>query len=169
LRFRVEPGEVAFTDRCLGAVRQDVRAEVGDFVVQTRDGVASYQLAVVVDDAASGITHVLRGEDLSHSTPRQLQLYRALGLPEPEYAHVPLVMGGAGERLAKRGGGFTVSEWRSAGVPAERVVGLLAHLSGLSALLPRRAAELVSDFSLDKVPKERARLDASSLARWLSP
>jgi glutamyl-tRNA synthetase len=92
-RFRAQPGEVRFVDGLQGPYSQDVEAVVGDFVVRRNDGVASYQLAVVVDDAATGITHVLRGDDLLSSTPRQLQLYAALGLTAPEFFHVPLVLG----------------------------------------------------------------------------
>src|SRR5262249_28652130 len=102
LRFRVPSGEVSFQDQVRGSFAQDVQREVGDFVVRRTDGVASYQLAVVVDDAASGISHVLRGEDLLASTPRQLLLFASLGLAPPVYAHVPLLAAKGGERLAKR-------------------------------------------------------------------
>jgi glutamyl-tRNA synthetase len=153
LRFRPRPGVTAFEDLLHGRSEQDVEAVVGDFVVRRNDGVASYQLAVVVDDAFSGITHVLRGDDLLSSTPRQLQLFEALGLPPPRYAHVPLLLGTDGKRLAKRAGAFAVTELRQAGVPAERVVGLLAAWSGLGEGAPARAAELVPGFSLAHLPR----------------
>ncbi|MGA9522598.1 MAG: tRNA glutamyl-Q(34) synthetase GluQRS [Myxococcaceae bacterium] len=152
VRFRPREGEVCFEDGLHGPYCQDVAREVGDFVVRRNDGVASYQLAVVVDDAASGITHVLRGDDLLSSTPRQLLLYEALVHPPPTFAHVPLILGPDGKRLAKREGAFAVTELREAGVPAERVVGLLAGWSGLDPT-PRPARELVPEFDLLKVPR----------------
>ncbi len=152
LRFRPTEGAVCFEDGVHGRICQDVSAEVGDFVVRRVDGVASYQLAVVVDDAASGVTHVLRGDDLLASTPRQLQLYEALGLQAPAFAHVPLVMGADGKRLAKREGAFAVAELRRAGVPAERVLGLLAGWSGLG-YSPCSAAELAGRFQWVVLPR----------------
>lgn len=153
LRFRVEPGEVGFTDLLAGPVSQDVEREVGDFVVRRADMVASYQLAVVVDDAASQVTHVLRADDLLSSTPRQLLLYRALGLAPPSHAHVPLVLGADGKRLAKRTGSFAVAELRERKVPPERVVGLLARWSGLSDGSPVRAEELAVGFETSRVAR----------------
>lgn len=153
LRFRPRPGSVCFEDAVHGRYCQDVVSDVGDFVVRRGDGVASYQLAVVVDDADSNVTHVLRGDDLLASTPRQLLLYEALGLSPPQHAHVPLVMNEDGKRLSKREGAFAVTELREAGVPAERVVGLLAAWSGLGAG-PTRARDLVPQFRLDAVPRE---------------
>ncbi len=153
LRFRARPGVVRFEDLVCGPFEQDVQAAVGDFVVRRNDGVASYQLAVVVDDAESGVTCVLRGDDLLSSTPRQIQLYRALGHAVPAFAHVPLLMGTDGKRLAKREGAFAVAELRRAGVPAERVVGLLASWSGLGPCRPVRAEELVAELRLDRIPK----------------
>jgi glutamyl-Q tRNA(Asp) synthetase len=95
---------VAWTDRRLGAQRQDVTHAVGDFVLQRADGPWSYQLAVVVDDAAQGITHVVRGEDLADNTPRQIHLQRLLGLPTPRYLHTPLVRDAHGDKLSKQTG-----------------------------------------------------------------
>jgi glutamyl-Q tRNA(Asp) synthetase len=103
-RLRVPAGVVAWTDRRLGEQRQDVQQEVGDFVLRRADGLWAYQLAVVVDDAAQGITGVVRGEDLADNTPRQLVLQRALGLPAPSYLHTPLVLGADGEKLSKQNG-----------------------------------------------------------------
>ena len=152
IRFRPRSGEVCFEDAIRRRVCQDVQREVGDFVVRRNDGVASYQLAVVVDNAYSGVTHVLRGDDLLPSTPRQLLLYEALGIAAPRYAHVPLVVGPDGKRLAKREGSLAVSELREAGVPPERVVGLLASWSGLGEG-PARPAELSVNFDLTRVPR----------------
>jgi len=121
--------------------------------VRRNDGVASYQLAVVVDDAASGITDVLRGEDLLASTPRQLQLYEALGLKAPRFWHVPLVLGEDGRRLAKREGAFALAELRERGVPAEPVLGLLAAWSGLGEGAPVSLEELVRRFRPEALPR----------------
>jgi glutamyl-Q tRNA(Asp) synthetase len=103
-RLRVPPGTVGWTDRRLGPQSQDVAREVGDFVLKRGDGLHAYQLAVVVDDAAQGITHVVRGADLADNTARQLLLQRALGLPHPSYLHAPLVLGAGGEKLSKQNG-----------------------------------------------------------------
>src|SRR5262245_29566513 len=118
LRFRPTPATVTrFDDLLHGPQAQDVEAVVGDFVVRRNDGVASYQLAVVVDDAASSVTDVLRGDDLLSSTARQLQLIDALGLPRPRHAHVPLLLGEDGKRLAKREGALAVTDLRAMRVP----------------------------------------------------
>ena len=93
-----------WTDRRLGAQTQDDSAEVGDFVLKRADGLWAYQLAVVVDDAAQGITHIVRGQDLADNTPRQIMLQRALGLPTPQYLHTPLVLAADGQKLSKQNG-----------------------------------------------------------------
>ncbi len=95
---------IAWTDRRLGAMRQDVAEEIGDFVLKRADGVWAYQLAVVVDDAAQGITDVVRGEDLAGNTARQILLQRRLGLPTPRYLHTPLVLAASGDKLSKQTG-----------------------------------------------------------------
>ncbi|MCK8497573.1 tRNA glutamyl-Q(34) synthetase GluQRS [Myxococcus fulvus] len=153
IRFRARPGEVHFIDALMGPYAQDVDAVVGDFVVRRNDGVASYQLAVVVDDAASDITHVLRGDDLLSSTPRQLQLYDALAKRAPDFLHVPLVHGEDGKRLAKREGAFALAELRERGVAPERVLGLLAAWSGLGDGTPRTLDELLRAFSIEALPR----------------
>ena len=98
------PVVIDWTDRRLGAQRQDVTHEVGDFVLRRADGLWAYQLAVVVDDAAQGVTDVVRGEDLADNTPRQILLQRDLGLPTPRYLHLPLVRGADGAKLSKQNG-----------------------------------------------------------------
>ena len=99
------PGPViAWADRRLGAQQQNVAREVGDFVLKRADGLWAYQLAVVVDDAALGVTHVVRGEDLADNTPRQIVLQRALGLSTPAYLHTPLVLAADGKKLSKQNG-----------------------------------------------------------------
>jgi glutamyl-tRNA synthetase len=154
LRFRPPPGEWCFEDGLHGRECQDVEAVVGDFVVRRNDGVASYQLAVVVDDAASGITDVLRGDDLLSSTPRQLQLYEALGYTAPRFWHVPLVLGEDGKRLAKREGAFAIAELRERGLAVERVLGLLAAWSGLGDGTPTTREELIQRFRPERLPRE---------------
>jgi glutamyl-Q tRNA(Asp) synthetase len=103
-RLRVRDGLMAWTDRRLGAQTQDVARDVGDFVLLRADGLWAYQLAAVVDDAAQGITHVVRGEDLTDNTARQIQLQQALGLPTPAYLHTPLVFAPGGDKLSKQNG-----------------------------------------------------------------
>ncbi len=95
---------IRWIDRRLGRQRQNVTREVGDFVLKRADGLFAYQMAVVVDDAHQGITHIVRGEDLTDNTPRQIHLQRLLGLPSPEYLHTPLVMGINGHKLSKQNG-----------------------------------------------------------------
>lgn len=159
LRFRVPAGEVRFHDLLQGEVSFQPADEVGDFVVRRKDGVAAYQLAVVVDDAAMGITHVLRGADLLPSTARQILLYDALGLPPPLWTHVPLLLGADGERLAKRHGAVSLRELREGGVPARKVVGWLASSCGLAAPGEEiTAAGLVSRFDLHRLPRKPQRL-----------
>jgi glutamyl-tRNA synthetase len=113
-------GEIAFEDECLGPFTCDLASLSGDFVIRRRDCLWAYQLACAVDDALMGVTHVVRGLDLLTSTPRQIAIIRALGLPEPRYAHVPLVMDGAGRRMSKRDGSCSLRQLRSAGVTPEQ-------------------------------------------------
>lgn len=104
VRFRVPSGVIAFDDAIAGRIEEDVAAATGDFVIKRADGPFAYQLAVVVDDAEQGVTQVVRGGDLLSSTARQIALQRALGLPQPSYAHLPLVTGPDGTKLGKRDG-----------------------------------------------------------------
>jgi glutamyl-tRNA synthetase len=131
LRVRVPDAVVAYDDAVVGRVEQSLARAVGDFVLRRGDGMFAYQLAVVVDDLAAAVTDVVRGADLVPSTPRQIWLARQLGHEPPRYAHVPLVVAPDGARLEKRTPRVTVRELRDAGVPAERVVGELAHGLGL--------------------------------------
>lgn len=102
VRIRTQPGTIKFDDLLQGVVRQDIWSEIGDFVLRRADGVFSYQLASVVDDAESGITEVVRGADLLASTPRQIYLQAMLGYPRPAYCHVPLVRNEQDEKLSKQ-------------------------------------------------------------------
>lgn len=136
LRVRVPDEVVAIEDAVAGAFAQNLRRQVGDFVVRRGDGAYAYQLAVVVDDLEMGVTQVVRGADLLSSAPRQAWLARVLGGRPPAYAHVPLVVGPGGARLQKRTPGAVVRDLRSAGLRAERLVGELAFGLGLA---PTRA------------------------------
>jgi glutamyl-Q tRNA(Asp) synthetase len=104
IRLDTRGARIAFTDGLLGPRTQDVEREVGDFVIRRADGLFAYQLAVVVDDAAAGITEVVRGSDLLDSTPRQIHLFRQLGLPEPAWYHLPIAVTATGEKLSKQTG-----------------------------------------------------------------
>lgn len=162
-RFRVTDSP-AFVDRYVGPQHIDLNTAQGDFVVWRAADVPAYQLAVVVDDAAAGVTEVIRGDDLLTSTPRQLLLYRALGLTAPEFAHVPLVVGEDGRRLAKRHGDTRLSTLRAAGVSADALVGLLAWSCGwVDSPDPISARELVPRFKLDAIPRRPFVLTTAAL------
>ena len=153
LRFRVPAGRVGFEDRVMGHVEADVRAETGDFVLKRRDGVYGYQLAVVVDDLAMGVTEVVRGADLLDSTARQILLIQALGGAVPTYAHVPLLVDADGEKLSKRGHAPSLDALREAGVAPERVVGYLAHRLGQAETdAPLHPSEVAERFEWERVP-----------------
>ncbi len=155
LRLVVPDETIAFTDGVRVRVAQNLAHACGDFVVRRADGVHAYQLAVVVDDAAMGITHVLRGDDLLASTPRQLYLYRLLGLTPPAFAHVPLLCSPDGHRLSKRQRGLSLAALRARGVAAEDITGFLAHRARLiPAPEPVKPRDLLAAFSLAKLPTE---------------
>lgn len=164
-RFRIGAESPAFVDGFRGPVQIDLRQVGGDFVVWKNSGTPAYQLAVVADDAALGVTEVVRGDDLVSSTPRQLLLYQVLGLSPPQFVHVPLVVGPDGRRLAKRHGDTRLAALREAGVPAELVVGLLAWSCGwLPRLRPITPRELLPRFDLQAIPPCPFVLDATLLA-----
>jgi glutamyl-tRNA synthetase len=158
-RLRLPPQTPPFLDGLRGPTQLDLHQIGGDFVVwkaPPKPGAAStpaYQLAVVVDDAAQGVTEVLRGDDLVPSTPRQLLLYKMLGLTQPRFTHVPLVVGPDGRRLAKRHGDTRLSALRDARVRPEMLVGLLAWSCGwLDNVRPITPRELIALFRLDSLP-----------------
>jgi glutamyl-tRNA synthetase len=143
-----------FVDEVRGPLRIAGDGLGGDFVVWKSAGTPAYQLAVVVDDAEMGITEVVRGDDLVASTPRQLLLYQALGWTPPRFAHVPLVVGPDGRRLAKRHGDTRLITLRAAGVRSEALVGLLAWSCGwLPRPEPVTPRDLLPAFRLDAVPR----------------
>lgn len=142
---------VAFEDHLLGTFEEGV----DDFVVRRSDGAVAYQLAVVVDDAAQGIEEVVRGADLMDSTPRHLRLYRLLGLPAPRYAHVPLVLGPDGRRLAKCHGAVTLADRRALGERPEEVLVWMASSLELTEFGGRPTlADLLARFDPARLPRE---------------
>lgn len=169
LRVVVPDEDVEITDMIAGPQRVNVQRHVGDFVVATKAGMPSYQLAVVVDDARQGVTDVVRGDDLIASAARQVILYRLLGMARriPRYWHVPLVLGQDGRRLAKRHGDSRLATYRARGVCAERVVGLLARWSGVAdARVEMSAAEFLSRFDVAKLSRFPVTMTAEDEA-WL--
>ena len=168
LRFAVpNDAPISFRDGVFGDVVFPPGAG-GDFVVRRADGVIAYQLAVVVDDAAMAITDVVRGADLLDSTPRQLWLYRALGLTPPRFAHVPLLCDAEGERLSKRQKSLAAATLRQAGASPEALVGHIAALAGvIDRPEPVRPQELIPHFRLDRLPKEHLRLPADVLRPYV--
>jgi glutamyl-tRNA synthetase len=146
IRVRVPPGEICFADQIHSRVCQDVQASVGDFVVRRGDGAFSYHLAVVADDIAMNITHVLRGEDLISSTPRQVFLYEQLGSSLPVYAHVPLMTDYRGERLAKRDGAPSIRALRESGANPRDIVRDLAQSLGWDVTQPCHLTDLLEHF-----------------------
>ena len=153
-RVRVPHRTVTFVDGLQGPYTQDLWTDCGDFPIKRSDGAWAYQLAVVVDDAAMGVTEVVRGRDLLSSTPRQLWLYEVLGLKAPEFDHVPLLLAPDGRRLAKRDADLDMGVLRQRYAPQE-LVGTLACMAGqLSTSAPISAAELAEQFDWSKVPRE---------------
>ena len=150
-RVRVPEEQISFTDGLQGQVRETLSRSCGDFILRRSDGVYAYQLAVVVDDAAGGVTEVVRGRDLLSSTPRQLWLQTQLGLPHPRYFHVPLLLAPDGRRLSKREHDLDLGALRRTHTP-EQLLGKLAFLAGL---LDRpeaaSAAELAREFDWTRV------------------
>lgn len=166
-RIRVPEGVTIFDDAFAGRHEHNIQATTGDFLVATKEGLPSYQLAVVVDDARQQIDHVVRGDDLLASTHRQRLLQQRLGLAPPaEYMHLPLVVGPDGRRLAKRHGDSRVSQYRTLGVSAERIVGLLAEWCGLGLRREMTIAEFAREFQLERMPRERIVFTESDDA-WL--
>ena len=164
-RFRVTDSP-AYDDLYAGPVRIDLKQVGGDFVVWKAAGTPAYQLAVVVDDAAGWVTEVVRGDDLIPSTPRQLLLYRALGYAPPRFAHIPLVVGEDGRRLAKRHGDTRLSALRDAGVSPAALVGLLAWSCGwIAGPAPITPRGLLPRFRLGAIPPEPFVLTAELLRR----
>lgn len=153
VRLRCPDASVAFEDALLGPQSFRLAECGGDFALRRSDGVVAYQLAVAVDDALMGVNQVVRGRDILPSTPRQIALLRLLGHDAPAYAHIPLLLDGEGQRLAKRHQSLALRALRERGASARRIVGLLSRLAGLNPRgLPVSPAELLPDFSLERLP-----------------
>lgn len=163
-RVRVPRKSISFTDGLQGPYTQDLPTECGDFPIRRSDGAWAYQLAVVVDDAAMGVTQVVRGRDLLSSTPRQLWLYEALDLPAPEFYHVPLLLAPDGRRLAKRDADLDMGALRRRYSP-EELLGLLSRMAGQqNTAEPVSATELFKIFDWAKVPKDDITVAAELLS-----
>jgi glutamyl-tRNA synthetase len=151
LRLDARAERVWFDDRLHG----EVAGVVDDFVLQRWDGTHAYNLAVVVDDADQGVGEVVRGDDLIDTTPRQLLLARLLGLPEPRHAHVPLVLGPDGARLAKRHGAVTLADREAQGESSEETLSRMAQSIGLATVGERVTHDdLIARFDPDRLPRE---------------
>ena len=163
---RVIDAPVPVPARVPGPLTLYVAAETGDFVLKRRDGIYAYQLAVVVDDIAMGVTEVVRGADLLDSTGRQIQLVRALGGTVPTYAHAPIVVNAAGGKLSKRDEALTLASLRGAGVDSERLVGALAQSLGLAETdAPLTPRALVDGVAWTRIRRDDWRLPEAFSAR----
>lgn len=153
-RASVPEKTIAFCDLLYGNYSEDLKTDCGDFIVRRSDGVYAYQLAVVVDDAAMGVTQVVRGSDLLSSTPRQLWLQEALGFQHPDYGHLPLLLSPEGRRLAKRDRDLELGELQRR-YSAPQLVGALACAAGLiDRPEPISPQALIPLFSWERLPKE---------------
>lgn len=155
VRLRVDDSDIVFHDRLQGTIAQNMARDVGDFVLYRKEELPAYQLAVTIDDAAQGVTHVVRGSDLLDSTPRQIFLQRVLGLPMPQYAHIPVIANGAGQKLSKQ-------TYASALDNTTAVSNLLAALEFLGQPAPEAAwcesvdavlAWAVAHWQLERIPR----------------
>jgi glutamyl-tRNA synthetase len=165
IRLMVPAGDVTIRDAFSGHHTLDVQASVGDFLLARRGGAPAYQLAVVVDDAAQGVTEVLRADDLLPSTFRQWHVQVALGLPHPTWAHVPLVVDAGGRRLAKRADSLSLAELRARGVDPRAIVRWVAESAGMPGSGFATAAELTPHFSLARLEPRPVRMDGAVLER----
>ncbi len=164
IRFDTRGKTIDFVDTFSGPHHIDVEHQLGDFVIAKGDGTPAYQLAVVIDDAEMGVTDVVRGNDLLDSMPRQILLYRALGLENqiPRYCHLPLVIGKDGRRLAKRHGNTRLAAYREQGVGPERILALLAKWCGMeNGSKATTARDLVGQFELSRLPRNPIIFDPS--------
>lgn len=158
LRLRVPEEEITFIDGHMGEYGEWLPEDCGDFLLRRSDGMFAYQLAVVVDDAAMGVTEVVRGADLLASTPRQLLLYRLLGLEAPAFYHFPLLLGSDGQRLSKRNADAGLDALGER-YTASEILGKLAYLAGFNpSAEPRSGESLLADFAWEKVPRADIRI-----------
>jgi glutamyl-tRNA synthetase len=168
IRFHVPPGTTAWDDAVYGHIAFD-NADIEDFIILRSDGTPIYNMAVVSDDVAMRITHVLRGDDHVSNTPKQILLYNALDKPVPEFAHLPMILGPDGKRLSKRHGATAVGEYHDHGILPDAMVNFLALLGwnpGTEQEIFTRP-ELIAQFSLDNVNKKSAVFDTQKL-EWMN-
>lgn len=160
LRVKVPNTEISFTDTVKGVYTQNLETECGDFIIRRSDGVYAYQLAVAVDDGDSGVTEVVRGDDLISSTPRQIYLMRLFGYPTPTYTHIPLLCDADGRKLSKTDGDRIAENLKR--MPPERILGGLAFAAGIvDTDRSCDLAELTALFSADKIARGAIRLPKS--------
>ncbi len=158
MRLRVPEEEISFVDGLFGAQRENLARDCGDFILRRSDGLYGYQLAVVVDDALSGVTEVVRGRDILSATPRQIYLQRLLGCPQPEYVHIPLLTDAQGRRLAKRDKDLDLTALSQRYAP-EDILGWLACSAGLlPEVRPATLESLIAVFDWAKVKRDDLRL-----------
>ena len=158
IRLRVPDEEIAFTDGLFGRQRENLARDCGDFILRRSDGRYGYQLAVVVDDALSGVTEIVRGRDILSATPRQLHLQRLLGYDTPNYIHIPLLVDHQGRRLAKRDKDLDLTALAQRFTP-EDILGMLAFSAGLiDEVHPTSLEMLLPLFDWSKVKREDLRL-----------
>lgn len=161
-RVMVPDEELGLLDRIAGEYRENLLRDCSDFVVRRADGIFAYQLAVVVDDALSGVSEVVRGNDLLFSTPRQIYLQKTLGFATPSYCHIPLLVDAAGRRLSKRDGDGCMETVRQKYKTAAPVIGALAAALGLiEKPEPLSPQELLPLFDPQKIPRESVFLPQS--------
>src|SRR6056297_2993526 len=168
IRFRnPDSGSVAFRDRVRGAISFDNR-ELDDLVIQRADGSPTYNFAVVIDDLEMDINLVIRGDDHINNTPRQINLYEALGARAPEFAHVPMILGEDGARLSKRHGAVGVMAWRERGYLPEAMINYLVRLGWSHGDREQFSREkLIELFRIEDVNRKAARFDVEKLD-WLN-
>ena len=158
MRLRVPEEEISFVDGLFGEQRENLARACGDFILRRSDGLYGYQLAVVVDDALSGVTEVVRGRDILSATPRQIYLQRLLGCPQPEYVHIPLLTDSQGRRLAKRDKDLDLTALSRRYAP-EDILGWLACSAGLlPEVRPATLESLIAVFDWAKVKRDDLRL-----------
>ncbi len=158
IRLRVPDEDVSFTDGLFGLQTENLERDCGDFILRRSDGLYGYQLAVVVDDAMSGVTEVVRGRDILSATPRQLYLQRLLGCDAPEYVHIPLLVDAQGRRLAKRDRDLDLTALSQRFTPAD-ILGMLAFSAGLlEEVRPVTLEGLIPQFDWNKVKRDDLRL-----------
>jgi len=158
-RLEVPDGTISFIDGICGAYKQDLKTECGDFIIRRADGIYSYQLAVVADDIAMGITEVVRGNDLLSSTPAQLLLYQSLGKPVPQLSHIPLLVDDEGRRLSKRDRDLDLGALRKRFDSPEVIIGMLGALAGLIPYGEKATAnELIKEFTFQKLSTDQQTL-----------